>query len=363
MSEERWVCEERGALAEPIADRVMGRELASGSFERQESRFRDWVGLDPRTGSASEYAVAAGRYHLYVSLACPWCHRVAILRELAGLQEVVGISYAAPFRDQRGWAFTGERFTDGPGGEYVDRLHGWELMAEAYRISDPSFAGRITVPVLWDTETGRIVSNESSEIIRMFYAPDSLGGLGTAVEERAAQQTSAGGAAAFGGAELGAGGLDLYPPALREQIDALNARIYDTVNNGVYRAGFARRQEAYEQAFAALFESLGWLEDLLAHRRYLAGAQITEADWRLFPTLVRFDEVYHVHFRCNRRRIVEYPNLWGYTRELYQWPGVARTVAMEQIKRHYYTTHDELNPKKIIPVGPAPQWTEPHGRG
>jgi putative glutathione S-transferase len=197
----------------------------------------------------------------------------------------------------------------------------------------------------------------------MFYEPASLGGLGAAAEERAAQLASAGGAAAFGAAELGGGGLDLYPPALREQIDALNARIYDTVNNGVYRAGFARRQEAYERAFAALFESLDWLEDLLAHRRYLTGAQVTEADWRLFPTLVRFDEVYHVHFRCNRRRIVEYPNLWGYTRELYQWPGVARTVAMDQIKRHYYTTHDELNPKRIIPVGPAPAWLSPHGRG
>ena len=350
-------------MGEPSGDRVMGRELASGSFERQESRFRDWVGIDPRTGSASEFPAVAGRYHLYVSLACPWCHRVAILRELARLRDVVGISYVAPFRDERGWAFTGERFTDGPGGEYVDRLYGWELMSEGYRISDPSFEGRVTVSVLWDTQTRRIVSNESSEIIRMFYAPDSLGGLGAGAEERAAQATSAGGAAAFAGAELDAGGLDLYPPALREQIDALNARIYDTVNNGVYRAGFARRQDAYEQAFAELFESLGWLEDLLAHRRYLAGARITEADWRLFPTLVRFDEVYHVHFRCNRRRIVEYPNLWGYTRELYQWPGGARTVAMDQIKRHYYTTHDELNPKKLIPVGPGYDWSEPHGRG
>jgi putative glutathione S-transferase len=340
----------------------MGRELASGSFERQESRFRDWVGIDPRTGSASEYPVAAGRYHLYVSLACPWCHRVAILRELAGLQGAVEISYVAPFRDERGWAFTGERFTDGPGGEYVDQLYGWELMAEAYRISDPSFEGRITVPVLWDTETRRIVSNESSEIIRMFYARDSLGGLGAAVEEQAAREASAGGAAAFGGAELAGGGLDLYPPALREQIDALNARIYDTVNNGVYRAGFARRQDAYERAFAELFESLGWLEDLLAHRRYLAGAQITEADWRLFPTLARFDEVYGLHFRLNYRRVVDYAHLWAYARDLYQQPGVASTVAMQQIKRHYYTTHDELNPKKIIPVGPGYDWSEPHGR-
>ncbi len=336
-----------------MVDVVMDRELSSGSFQRQQSHFREWVGvdrsaIDQRPGPASELPVVAGRYHLYVTLACPWCHRTAILRELAGLQDAVEISYAAPFRDERGWAFTGERFADGPGGEYVDRLHGWELMSEGYRVSDAGFDGRITLPVLWDTETGRIVNNESSDIIRMFYEPESLGGLGKRAPD---------------GADLGGRGLDLCPSELGEEIEKLNARIYDTVNNGVYRAGFARRQDAYEQAFAELFESLEWLERLLSQRRYLAGAQITEADWRLFPTLVRFDEVYHVHFRCNRRRIVEYPNLWGYTRELYQWPGVARTVAMDQIKRHYYTTHDELNPKRIIPVGPAPQWMAPHGRG
>jgi glutathionyl-hydroquinone reductase len=348
-------------MAESAGDRVLGRELASGSFERQESRFRDWVGLDPRTGTASEYAVAAGRYHLYVSLACPWCHRAAILRELAGLGEAVGISYVAPFRDARGWAFTGERFADGPGGEYVDRLHGWSFVSEGYRLSDPAFDGRVTVPVLWDTQRARIVNNESSEIIRMFYAADSLGGLARTAPDGAASSPQAELDTPFG-AQAG-GGLDLYPAELRAEIDALNARVYDTINNGVYRAGFARCQDAYEGAFAELFASLEWLEELLGQRRYLAGERITEADWRLFPTLVRFDEVYHVHFRCNRRRIVEYPNLWAYTRELYQWPGVAQTVAMDQIKRHYYTTHDELNPKHIIPVGPAPRWLEPHGRG
>jgi glutathionyl-hydroquinone reductase len=335
-------------MADAFFDRVMGRELSGGDFKRQQSHFRDWVGVDPRGGSESEYGVRAGRYHLYVTLACPWCHRVAIMRELVGLRDAVAISYAAPFRDERGWAFTGERFADGPGGEYVDGLHGWELMSEGYRLSDPGFDARITLPVLWDTETERIVNNESSEIIRMFYEPTSLGALGTTAPD---------------GTELGGRGLELRPAALVEEIDRLNERIYETVNNGVYRAGFARRQDAYERAFAELFASLEWLEDLLAHRRYLAGARITEADWRLFPTLVRFDEVYHVHFRCNRRRIVEYPNLWGYTRELYQWPGVARTVAMNQIKCHYYTTHDELNPKRIIPVGPAPDWLAPHGRG
>jgi glutathionyl-hydroquinone reductase len=327
-----------------MVDRLLDRELASGSFLRQRSRFRDWVGIDPRTGTASEFAVESGRYHLYVSLACPWCHRTAIVHELAGLGEALGISYAAPFRDERGWAFSGERFeVTGEGsdrwvGEYVDRLHGWELMSEAYDASDPHFEGRITVPVLWDEGKGRIVNNESSEIIRMLADPESLGGLGKHK-------------------------LDLYPQALRGEIDDLGERIYSDVNNGVYSAGFARRQTSYERAFKKLFEAFAWLEELLGKRRYLAGDQITEADWRLFPTLVRFDEVYHVHFRCNYRRVVEYPNLWGYTRELYQWPGVARTVAMDQIKRHYYTTHDELNPKHIIPVGPAPDWMEPHGRG
>jgi putative glutathione S-transferase len=320
-------------------DVVMDRELSGGEFERQESHFRDWVGVDPRSGEPTAFAVERGRYHLYVSLACPWCHRTAILRELAGLEAAVPISYVAPFRDERGWAFTGESFEDGPGGEYVDSLHGWSFMSEAYRASDPDFDARITVPVLWDTQTAKIVNNESSDIIRMMASPDSLGGLGHGGE------------------------LDLYPQALRAEIDDLNARIYDTVNNGVYRAGFARLQASYERAFVALFDSLDWLEERLGQHRYLLGEHITEADWRLFPTLVRFDEVYHVHFRCNRRRIVEYPSLWGYTRELYQWPRVAQTVAMAQIKRHYYTTHDELNPKHIIPLGPAPDWTEPHGRG
>ncbi len=322
-----------------MADTLLDRELAGGSFERQESRFRDWVGTDAVSGRESELPVAPGRYHLYVSLACPWSHRTAILRELAGLQQAVAISYVAPFRDERGWAFTGERFEDGPGGEYVDRLHGWRFMSEAYDISDPSFDGRITVPVLWDTVGGRIVNNESSDIVRMMSFAESLGGLGHGAE------------------------LELYPRALRAEIDAINVRVYETVNNGVYRAGFARSQRAYEHAFAKLFASFEWLEQLLAERRYLLGERPTEADWRLFPTLVRFDEVYNLHFRCNRRRLVDYPNLWGYARELYQLPGVAQTVAMDQIKRHYYTTHDELNPKHIIPVGPGYDWSQPHGRG
>jgi glutathionyl-hydroquinone reductase len=261
-----------------------------GEFERQDTAFRDWVGPDPR-GGAPGPTPEPGRFHLYVSLACPWCHRTVIVRELAGLREAVPIHYLAPFRDERGWAFDGERFEDGPGGEYVDGLNGWDFISRAYTASRPDFDGHVSVPVLWDAQEGRIVNNESSEIIRMM-------------------------------------------------------------------AG----QHAYERAFGELFDSLIWLEGTVANNRYLLGGQITEADWRLFPTLVRFDEVYNLHFRCNRRRLVDHPNLWAYARELHQFPGVSETVAMAQIKRHYYTTHDELNPKKIIPVGPGYDWTEPHGR-
>lgn len=329
-------------------DAVIDRELQGGDFRRQESRFREWVG--PRPGAAEGEQVAhpaePGRYHLYASLACPWSHRTAIVRELAGLQQALGVSYLAPFRDERGWEFSGERFTvragtgpEGWEGEYVDALGAWRFMSEAYSASDPDFEGRVTVPVLWDAVAGRIVNNESSEIVRMMGSASSLGGLAHGAE------------------------LALYPEQLREEIDEINERVYETVNNGVYRAGFGRSQEAYERAFAELFDSLEWLEGLLGRRRYLAGDRITEADWRLWATLVRFDEVYNLHFRCNYRRLVDYLNLWAYARELYQVPGVARTVAMDQIKRHYYTTHDELNPKRIIPVGPGYDWDEPHGRG
>ncbi len=331
-------------MAEGLLDALLSGELRDGEFKRQESRFRYWVGPDPRTGE-TRFPVMAGRYHLYVSLACPWCHRAVILRKLAGLEQALGISYLAPFRDERGWSFTGDHF-DVPsangepawGDEYVDRLHGWDFVSEAYRLSDPAFEGRISVPVIWDSETNQIVNNESGDIVRMIGYPGSLGGLGKAAA------------------------LSLYPASLRGQIDELNHRVYETINNGVYRAGFARLQGAYERAFHKLFESFQWLETLLGERRYLAGAQITEADWRLFPTLARFDEVYNLHFRLNYRRLVDYPKLWAYARELYQQPGVASTVAMEQIKRHYYTTHDELNPKKIIPLGPGYDWSEPHGR-
>jgi putative glutathione S-transferase len=237
---------------------------------------------------------------------------------------VLEVSYLHPYRDERGWAFT-----EG----YVDPVNGWGFLREAYEATDPSYDGRVSVPVLWDSERDVIVSNESQDIVRMLNAWSDEG-------------------------------PDLYPEDLRDEIDALNERVYRDVNNGVYRAGFAQSQRAYDEAFGALFERLDELEALLGERRYLAGDRITEADWRLWVTLLRFDAVYHTHFRCNGRRLVEYPNLWAYARELYQWPGVAETVRWDEIKRHYYTTHDELNPKRIIPGGPlGMDWTAPHGRG
>jgi putative glutathione S-transferase len=267
-----------------------------------------------------------GRYHLYVSAACPWCHRTMIVRELMGIGDSVGISYVDPIRDERGWAFSG--------GEFVDPIEGMEFLAEAYQRTDPGYGGRVTAPVLWDREAKRIVNNESSEIIRMFE-----GGV-------------------FGG-----NGTQLYPAALAPEIDEVNARVYETFNNGVYRCGFARTQAAYDAAFWPLFETLDWLEGLLGERRYLLGDQLTEADWRLFPTLVRFDAVYYSHFKCNLRRVADYPNLWGYTRELYQLPAVAETVRLEEIKRHYYGTHVQINPSRIVPLGPQLDFEAPHGRG
>ena len=297
-----------------------------GAYERGDSRFRRWVTAD----AEGEFPAAAGRYHLYVALACPWSQRAVILRRLKGLENAISISYLDPYRDERGWAFSG--------GRYVDDVNGFQYLSEAYDQTQSGYDGGIIVPVLWDKQTGQVVSNESADIVRMF---------GSAFD-----------------AVAGEPGLDLYPEPLREEIDALGERIYATVNNGVYRAGFSKSQAAYEDAFERLFATLAELERLLAERRYLAGDEITEADWRLFPTLVRFDTVYYVHFRCNGRRIVDHPNLWAYARELHQRPVIAETVAMDEIKRHYYTTHDELNPKRIIPAGPLDlDWGAPHGRG
>jgi glutathionyl-hydroquinone reductase len=300
-------------------------EVGDGRFRRQDSRFRDRVTADGSSGFEAE----PGRYHLYAARACPWCHRAIVVRELKGLQDVIDISYLHPYRDRSGWAFTGDGF--------VDDLHGWSHLSEAYEATAPGYDARVSAPVLWDRESARIVNNESADIVRMLNSEFD----------------------AWGDASV-----DLYPEALRAEIDELNEWIYPNVNNGVYRTGFARSQEAYDEAFADVFAALARLEAILAERRYLTGDTITEADWRLWPTLVRFDPVYHTHFRLNGRRVSDHPNLWGFTRELYQLPGVAATTSLDEIREHYYTTHDELNPKRIIPRGPL-DWnlTAPHGRG
>ena len=298
----------------------------SGTFERQEDAFRSWVTRDGSSG----YPAAAGRYHLYVSLACPWAHRIVIVRALKGLQDAVGMTVVDPIRDERGWAFRiGPGFTPDP-------INNFQFLSEAYLATDPNFHGRVTVPVLWDKQTRRIVSNSDDDLLRMF---------GYAFDEFATNPS-----------------LDLYPGLYHAEIDALNARIYETVNNGVYRAGFATTQAAYEKAVYPLFETLDFLETRLATQRYLFGREPVEADWRLFVTLVRFDAVYFGHFKCNLHRIVDYPNLFGYLRDLYQIPGVADTVNFDHIKRHYYYTHDDINPTRIVPVGPIQDLTTPSGR-
>ncbi|MGO9902324.1 MAG: glutathione S-transferase family protein [Solirubrobacteraceae bacterium] len=302
----------------------LGRESADdGSFRRQESAFRNWVSGDGST----EFPLEAGRYHLYVSRACPWAHRTIIGRRLMGLGDAIGISYVHPLRDERSWAFTG--------GEHVDPINGFEFLGEAYAASDPSFDARVTVPVLWDTKTGVIVNNESAEILRMLetvFAP------------------------------LASHPVDLYPEALRDEIDALNDRFYDNVNNAVYKAGFARRQEVYAREVATLFETLDELDARLAERRFLFGAEPVETDIRLFTTLVRFDAVYQIHFKCSLRKLIEYEHLWPYTRDLYQWPGIAETVSFDEIRAHYYCTHPMINPSGLVAVQPAASFEDPPGR-
>jgi putative glutathione S-transferase len=303
----------------------LGPELAAdGRWVRQGSAFRRWVTADGSSG----FPAQAGRYHLYVCRCCPWSHRSVIARRLKGLEEAISISSVDPYRDERGWAFSG--------GEFVDEVNGFRFLAEAYGATDPSYDARVSVPVLWDKESSEIVSNESGEIMRM---------IETQFDAFATRDA------------------DLYPDGVRDEIDAVNELIYDNVNNGVYTAGFTTRQDVYEEAFRALFATLDRLEERLASSRYLVGDKPTEADWRLFVTLVRFDTVYYTHFKCNLRRIVDYPNLWGYARDLYQQPLVAETVDMEQIKLHYYTTHEMLNPSRIVPLGPALDFLAPHDRG
>jgi glutathionyl-hydroquinone reductase len=306
---------------------IMAAEQVDGQFVRQGDAFRDWVTADGRSG----YPVEPGRYHLYVSLACPWAHRTIIVRRLKGLEDAVGMTIVDPIRDDLGWAFR-----DVPGASGIDPINGFTYLSEAYRASDPSYGGRVTVPVLWDTKTNRIVSNSDDDIMRMFETEfDAL-----------ARNPK----------------LDLYPAEHRVEIEALNERIYETVNNGVYKAGFATKQRSYEHAAYAVFETLTQLETRLARSRYLFGAVPLETDWRLFVTLIRFDAVYFGHFKCNLRRIADYPNLYGYLRDLYQIDGVAETVDFDHIKRHYYYTHDDINPTRIVPIGPAQDLTAPHGR-
>ncbi|MCW2928830.1 MAG: Glutathione transferase [Thermoleophilia bacterium] len=299
-----------------------------GAWKRQQSAFRQRVSSDP----AAEFPAAAGRYHLYVCKACPWAHRSMIVRMLKGLEETIAMTVVDPLRDEKGWRFgAGDQLTGD-----VDPLHGWTYLSEAYAATDPDFDARVTVPVIWDTETDRIVNNESSEVIRIL---NSEFNAFARVPE-----------------------LDLYPADLREEIDSVNEWVYSSINNGVYRCGFATSQEAYDEAFDDLFSGLDRVERILADRRYLAGDVITEADWRLFTTLVRFDSVYVTHFKTNQRRLVDYERLWPYARELFQVPGIAATVDQDHIKRHYFMTHDRINPTAIVPRGPVVDWLEPHGR-
>jgi len=303
---------------------VSATEHRDGAFHRQESRFRDWVTADGSSGFAPE----AGRYHLYVCRACPWAHRTILGRALMGLEDAITISYVDPIRDERGWAFTEP-------GRYEDPIHGFHFLSEVYRSVDPEFSDRVTVPVLWDRERNTIVNNESADIFRMLHT-------------------------VF--APLAKHPLDLYPASQAAEIDKLNAHIYDNVNNGVYKAGFSTRQQVYERAVLELFAVLDELDLRLIDRRFLFGAQPLETDFRLFTTLIRFDAVYQIHFKCSIRKLAEYPNLWPYLRDLYQWPGVAQTVSFAEIRDHYYRTHSALNPTGLVAVMPALDFDAPHHR-
>jgi putative glutathione S-transferase len=304
---------------------------SEGRFQRKDSSFRSWVtpdGAPGPTGSGGFKAVN-GRYHLYVSLACPWAHRVLVMRALKGLEHAISVSVVHWLMRGNGWSFA-----EGPG-VIPDQIQAANFLHQVYTAAQPDYTGRVTVPVLWDKSNNTIVSNESSELLRM---------LGSAFDS------------------VGAKPGDYYPEQLRHEIDALNDRIYDTVNNGVYKAGFATTQAAYEEAIEPMFETLDWLDARLARQRFLTGDALTEADIRLFTTLVRFDAVYVGHFKCNVRRIADYPHLAGFTRDMFQWPGIAATVSMEHIKRHYYESHDTINPTSVVPLGPDLDFAAGHGR-
>jgi glutathionyl-hydroquinone reductase len=301
-------------------------QSTDGEFERQEDSFRDWIKADGSTPFTPE----SGRYHLYVSLACPWAHRTLIVRLLKKLNDLIGATVVDPVRDERGWAFR-----DGPGHSH-DPVNGFKFLRDAYLATEPKFQGRWTVPVLWDKQTSRIVNNSEDDICRMFNDEfDRVSGADT---------------------------VQLFPGTIAREQDELSTAIYDHVNNGVYRAGFATTQSAYENAVGNVFALLDRLEQRLSRQRFLFGPTAVETDWRLFCTLVRFDAVYHGHFKCNLRRIVDYPNLQGYLQDLYQTPGLSQTVNLDHIKRHYYMTHEEINPTRIVPVGPELSLDAPHNR-
>ena len=306
---------------------------SGGRFVRKDAAFRSWITADGSAGPSGVdgYQAEADRYHLYVSYACPWAHRTLIFRALKGLTDLITVSVVHPDMLSDGWTFE----KDGHGAT-GDTLYGLPFVRDIYIKAMPDVSGRVTVPILWDKKTETIVSNESSEIIRMFNS-------------------------AFD--EVTGNTDDYWPEEMRDEIEEVNARIYDTLNNGVYRSGFATTQEAYDEAVGLLFETMDWLEERLSKNRYLMGDRMTEADWRLVPTLFRFDLVYHLHFKCNRARLIDYPNLWDFTRELYQWDGVAETVNFDHIVRHYHYSHETINPNRIIPTNPVIDWMEPHGRG
>jgi len=312
-------------------DQWYDTKSTDGRFARSESQFRHWVTADGSAGPSGEggFKAEPGRYHLYVSLACPWAHRTLIFRRLKGLQSMISVSVVNPLMLEHGWTFEPDQ------GVIPDPVLQANYMHQIYTAADPHYTGRVTIPVLWDKQQNKFVSNESGEIIRMFNS-------------------------AFD--EVGAKPGDYYPQPLRKEIDALNELVYDTVNNGVYKAGFATTQAAYEQAVIPLFNTLDELERRLSSQRYLLGEQITEADWRLFTTLIRFDAVYHGHFKCNLKQIEDYPNLADYLRELYQWPSIAETVNMRHIKEHYYRSHATINPTGVVPAGPVLSLTQPHQR-
>jgi putative glutathione S-transferase len=312
-------------------DKWYDTKSTDGRYVRKASAFRNWVTADGSAGPSgnSGFKAEPDRYHLYVSLACPWAHRTLIFRALKGLEDMISITVVHWFMGEDGWTFASGD------GSTPDPINNAEFLHQVYTAAKPDFSGRVTVPILWDKHQNTIVSNESADIIRM---------LNTAFDE------------------IGATPGDYYPDAERTEIDAVNARIYDTVNNGVYKAGFATTQPAYEEAVTPLFEALDWLEDRLSTRRYLMGAHLTEADWRLFTTLIRFDPVYVGHFKCNLRRIADYTHLPGYVRDLYQHPGIAETVDIPYIKKHYYGSHETVNPTRVVPMGPVVDYAAPHDR-